>query len=63
MSDANQVAIAVARAYLSRFLAVYAHRRRLSNGSSFGPSSEEVAARLGLDPLDTGPLLSELGAA
>jgi hypothetical protein len=27
------------------------------------PSSEEVAARLGFDPLDTGPLLHELGAA
>jgi hypothetical protein len=27
------------------------------------PSSEELAARLGFDPLDTGPLLSELMAA
>jgi hypothetical protein len=27
------------------------------------PSSEEVAARLGFDPLDTAPLLHELGAA
>ena len=26
------------------------------------PSSEEIAARLGFDPLDTGPLLAELGA-
>jgi hypothetical protein len=26
------------------------------------PSSEEVAARIGFDPLDTGPLISELGA-
>ena len=26
------------------------------------PSSEEIAARLGFDPLDTGPLLHELGA-
>ncbi|MGH3103608.1 MAG: hypothetical protein ACRDN6_05875, partial [Gaiellaceae bacterium] len=26
------------------------------------PSSEEIAARLGFDPLDTGPLLSELTA-
>jgi hypothetical protein len=25
------------------------------------PSSEEVAVRLGFDPLDTGPLLHELG--
>jgi hypothetical protein len=27
-----------------------------------GPSSEEVARRLGFDPLDTGPLLHEIGA-
>jgi hypothetical protein len=27
------------------------------------PSSEEIAARLGFDPLDTAPLLHELGAA
>jgi hypothetical protein len=27
------------------------------------PTSEEIAARLGFDPLDTGPLLHELGAA
>jgi len=26
------------------------------------PSSEEVAARIGYDPLDTGPLLHEIGA-
>jgi hypothetical protein len=26
------------------------------------PSSEEIAGRLGFDPLDTGPLLAELGA-
>jgi hypothetical protein len=26
------------------------------------PSSEEIALRLGFDPLDTGPLLEELGA-
>jgi hypothetical protein len=26
------------------------------------PSSEEIAGRIGFDPLDTGPLLSELGA-
>jgi len=26
------------------------------------PSSEEIAARIGFEPLDTGPLLSELGA-
>ena len=27
------------------------------------PASEEIAGRIGFDPLDTGPLLSELGAA
>jgi hypothetical protein len=27
------------------------------------PTSEEIAARLGFDPLDTGPLLHEIGAA
>ena len=27
-----------------------------------GPSSEDVAGRLGFDPLDTGPLLHEIGA-
>ena len=26
------------------------------------PSSEEIAGRIGFDPLDTGPLLDELGA-
>ena len=26
------------------------------------PSSEEIAGRIGYDPLDTGPLLNELGA-
>ena len=26
------------------------------------PTSEEIAARIGVDPLDTGPLLDELGA-
>ena len=27
------------------------------------PSSEEIAGRIGFDPLDTGPLLAELGAS
>jgi hypothetical protein len=27
------------------------------------PSSEEIAGRIGFEPLDTGPLLAELGAA
>jgi SpoVK/Ycf46/Vps4 family AAA+-type ATPase len=56
VSEANQAAIVVARAYLSRFLAVYAQRRRLGTGSSFGPSSEEVAVALGGHvPLDHDP--------
>jgi len=36
----------LARALLSRYLVLHAHRRRLSGGSSFGPSSEEVALAL-----------------
>jgi hypothetical protein len=57
VSDANQAAIALARAYLSRFLAVYAQRRRLSTGSAFGPTSEEVAIALGGQiPLDHDPV-------
>ena len=27
------------------------------------PSSEEIASRLGFDPLDTGPLVEELSAS
>ncbi|HEU4728371.1 MAG TPA: hypothetical protein VFT22_10790, partial [Kofleriaceae bacterium] len=60
MSDANPAAIALARAYLSRFLAVYAQRRRLSSGSSFGPTSEEVAIALGGHvPLEHDPVKDE----
>jgi SpoVK/Ycf46/Vps4 family AAA+-type ATPase len=56
VSDANHAAIALARAYLSRFLTVYAQRRRLSSSSAFGPSSEEVAIALGGHvPLDHDP--------
>ena len=47
VSDANQAAVDLARAYLSRFLAVYAQRRQRSTGSSFGPTAEEVAIALG----------------
>jgi DNA polymerase III delta prime subunit len=57
VSDANQAAIHLARAYLSRFLAVYAQRRRLTTGSAFGPTSEEVAVALGGQvPLDHDPV-------
>jgi SpoVK/Ycf46/Vps4 family AAA+-type ATPase len=57
VSTANHAAIALARAYLSRFLTVYAQRRRLSSGSAFGPSSEEVAVALGGHvPLDADPV-------
>jgi SpoVK/Ycf46/Vps4 family AAA+-type ATPase len=45
--EANQAALGLARAYLSRFLTVYAQRRRLSTGSQFGPTSEEVTVALG----------------
>ena len=37
MSDANAAATGLARAYLSRYLAVYAQRRRRSGGNQFGP--------------------------
>src|SRR5258706_462746 len=57
VSDANQAAISLARAYLSRFLAVHAQRRRRSPGSAFGPTSEEVASALGgQPPLDHDPV-------
>ncbi|TMQ12321.1 MAG: AAA family ATPase, partial [Deltaproteobacteria bacterium] len=54
----------VARAYLSRFLAVYAQRRRPSAGSAFGPTSEEVAIALGgRVPLAHDPALDTAVAA
>jgi len=46
VGTANQAAIDLARAYLSRFIVIHAHRKRLSGGSSFGPSSDEVARTL-----------------
>src|SRR3954471_2963779 len=46
VSDVNARATALARALLSRFLVLHAHRRRLNHGSAFGPSSEEVALAL-----------------
>jgi SpoVK/Ycf46/Vps4 family AAA+-type ATPase len=56
VSDANQAALGLARAYLSRFLGVYARRRRGSTSSPYGPTSEEVAVALGGHlPLDHDP--------
>ncbi|HEU4730569.1 MAG TPA: hypothetical protein VFT22_21880, partial [Kofleriaceae bacterium] len=56
MPDANRAAIDLARAYLARFLTAYAQRRRLTSGSSFGPTSEEVAIALGGNrPVDRDP--------
>jgi ATPase family associated with various cellular activities (AAA) len=55
VSSVNTRASALARALLSRFLVIHAHRRRLTSGSAFGPSSEEVALAL------RGPL-AEMGA-
>jgi SpoVK/Ycf46/Vps4 family AAA+-type ATPase len=56
VSDANQAALGLARAYLSRFLGVYAQRRRGSTSSPYGPTSEEVAVALGGHlPLDPDP--------
>jgi hypothetical protein len=55
VSDANHAAVELARAYLSRFLTVYAQRRR-TGGNQFGPTSEEVAVALGgRAPLDHDP--------
>jgi len=42
-SSVNTRATALARALLSRFIVIHAHRRRLQGGSAFGPSSDEVA--------------------
>jgi SpoVK/Ycf46/Vps4 family AAA+-type ATPase len=47
VSDANQAALALARAYLARFLAANAQRRTLRDSSRFGPTSDEVAIALG----------------
>jgi AAA+ superfamily predicted ATPase len=64
VSDANQAALGLARAYLSRFLTVYAQRRRLRTGSQFGPTSEEVAIALGGQlPLDHDPVKDDEVAA
>ena len=38
-------------------------RLRALFGEGTRPTSEEIAARLGYEPLDTRPLLAELGAA
>jgi hypothetical protein len=38
------------------------HRLRALFTEGTKPSSEEIAGRMGFDPLDTGPLLAELGA-
>jgi SpoVK/Ycf46/Vps4 family AAA+-type ATPase len=43
---ANQLAVELARALLSRFIVIHAHRKRLSGGSAFGPTTEEVALSL-----------------
>jgi len=64
VSDANLAATDLARAYLSRFLTVYAQRRRQSPGTSFGPTSEEVAVALGgRVPLDHDPSKDQAVAA
>jgi SpoVK/Ycf46/Vps4 family AAA+-type ATPase len=65
VSDANQAAVALARAYVSRYLAAYAGRRRQSPGSQFGPSAEEVAIALGGDraPSDDPERTREVAAA
>jgi SpoVK/Ycf46/Vps4 family AAA+-type ATPase len=46
----TQPAIELARAYLARYLARLAQRRRLGHASAYGPSSEEIAIALGTTP-------------
>ena len=43
---ANQLAVELARALLTRFVVAHAHRKRLAGSSAFGPTSEEVAIAL-----------------
>jgi len=55
--DATRAAVELARAHLTRYLAIHAHRRKdVSAASAFGPSSTEVIATLsggvGLPPLE-----------
>jgi ATP-dependent 26S proteasome regulatory subunit len=45
-ANVTQLAVDLARAYLSRYLAVHAQRRRLGRATAFGPSSEEIAIAL-----------------
>jgi len=54
-SSVNALAAALARALLSRFLVIHAHRRRLQAGSAFGPSSEEVVIALRGELSELGP--------
>ena len=65
VSDANQAAVGLARAYVARYLAAYAQRRRSSPGSQFGPTSEEIAIALGgqLPPADDPAKHHEVAAA
>ena len=56
VSDANTAATELARAYLSRYLAAYAQRRRRAGSNQFGPTPEEIAIALGGQlPLDHDP--------
>jgi hypothetical protein len=43
LPSVNACATGLARALLSRYLVLHAHRRRARTGTAFGPSSEEVA--------------------
>ncbi|MFT3697984.1 MAG: ATP-binding protein [Kofleriaceae bacterium] len=51
-TDVNRRALGLARALLSRFIVLHAHRKRLGGSSSFGPSSEEVVVALRGDFVD-----------
>jgi hypothetical protein len=52
---ANAAAVSVARAYLSRFLAVHAARRTTSTSSAYGPSADEIARTLRGEVIDPTP--------
>jgi SpoVK/Ycf46/Vps4 family AAA+-type ATPase len=47
VSTANHAAVALARAYVSRYLVAYARRKQSSGASQFGPTAEEIAVVLG----------------
>jgi SpoVK/Ycf46/Vps4 family AAA+-type ATPase len=47
VSTANHAAVALARAYVSRYLVAFARRKQSGTASQFGPTAEEIAIALG----------------